>query len=693
MTSLSLGCASSRAPREQTPASLRAQYWAIYGGLQVGGRPAEAAGYGYGRALFQQAMPRRDGARVAWFFRAMGDRSARPPRVELAAGPCEGAPGVECRYVPLPFPSAQGSRAGLVEVRAREGAPAGYGPGDDWRVKLFAPGEAAPTEVALRRPPGPGEGAFSFVAYSCNRPYHRGEDGDRVRAANVNSLNLFRALVESERGRPAFSLGLGDQIYVDPDPEDERGLSPFAGKYSDRMRFAVKDSDALLEETYRAHFALPPFDRALRAVPSAMMWDDHEMRDGASPLDECDAAGRCAGPMAEYFARARLAFEAFEASRNPPANPARSDRDLDAEFSWGPSVDVFLLDLRSSRSAKHDSVMAAAQFERLRGLLGRAAAEKAGREHLVVIASATPLAEGLLRGDRPVKPGEKDGDALGDSWGSVHFDATRRRTFELLQAHFEANPSHRLLVLSGDIHESGLVWLGLEGPQGYRVFGHEIVSSGVANTRESGASNMRLGEIGAELGKLGKIAAWAGGVVKSAPAFAQIFVEPGPPLRVSFAMHVSGAPADAPALNPLAKPYHLAELADFAPDLERVLAGPAFSPRWAAYRREGREGEGRGAPAGAGLTRVPLPVGALPLPGQCPKINEAADWPADPCGALPFDLPTAGGDEKKGPGRADLHGLSVWGVVRRGGKAVKQAEFATDWLDVFAGERPTLVPR
>jgi hypothetical protein len=693
LASLSLGCASSKAPREQTPASLRAQYLAIYGGLRAGGRPAEAAGYGYGRALFQQAMPRRDGARVVWFFRAMGDRSAQAPRVELAAGPCEGAKGVACRYVPLAFPSASASRAGLVEVRAGEGAPPGYGPGDDWRLKLAAPGEAGATEIVLRRPPGAGEGAFNFVAYSCNRPYHRGEDGDRVRAANVNSLNLFRALVESERARPAFSIGLGDQLYVDPDPEDERGLSIFSGKFSDRMRFAVKDADALLEEAYRAHFAVPPFDRALRAVPSAMMWDDHEMRDGASPLDECDEAGRCAGPLAAYYARARAAFEAFEASRNPPPAPARSDRDLDAEFSWGPSVDVFLLDLRSSRSAKHDAVMAAAQFERLRGLLGRAAAEKAGREHLVVLASATPLAEGLLRGERPVKPGEKDEGALGDSWGSVHFDAARRRTFELLRAHFEANPSHRLLVLSGDIHESGLLWLGLRGPQGYRVFGHEIVSSGIANTRESGASNMRLGEIGAELGRLGEIAAWGGGVIKSAPAFAQVFVDPGPPLRVGFTMHVSGAPADTPALNPLAKPYHRAELANFAPDLEQALAGAPFWPRWAAYRREGGEGQGRGAPAGAGPLRVPLPVGPLPLPGQCAKINEAADWPDDPCGAVPFDLPTKGGDESKGSGHADLHGLSVWGVARRKGEAVRQAEFATDWLDVFAGERPTLLLR
>jgi PhoD-like phosphatase len=582
---------------------------------------------------------------------------------------------------------------GLIEVRVREGVLAGYGPGDDWKVKLFAPGESGATELALRRPPGPGEGAFSFVAYSCNRPYHRGADGDRVRAANVNSLNLFRALVESEQARPAFSVGLGDQLYVDPDPEVEGGVSLFSGKYSERARFAAGDSAALLEEAYRAHFAVPPFDRALRAVPSAMMWDDHEMHDGASPLDGCDASGaNCSGPLAGYYAQARAAFEAFQSSRNPPPARPRSDRDLDAAFSWGPAVDLFLLDLRSSRSPKHTTTIAAAQLERLQAWLARAAAEKAGREHLLVLGSATPLAEGLLAGEQPAKPGKKDEGALGDSWGSSHFDAARRRTFALLQAHFEANPAHRLLVLSGDIHESGLIWLGLEGPQGYRVFGHEIISSGIANTRESGSSNMRLGEIGAELGKLGKIAAWAGGVVKRTPAFAQIFIEPGSPLRVGFTMHVSGTPADTPKLTPWSKPYHLAGLANYAPALEPRLSAPPFSPRWPVYRREEHEDQARGAPAGVGLTRISLPVGLLPLPGQCPTINEAADWPVDPCGAPPFDLPTRGG-ERKNRGHADLHGLSVWGVARRKGEIVRQAEFASDWLDVFTGERPTVLSR
>ncbi len=689
-----LGCAGAPPPNH-TPASLRAQFARVYNGLAAEGRRVERGPYRYERALFQQGMPRADGARVAWFFRAAGDRSGGGPAVWLGALPCERAAGVACRYVPLGFPSAADSRVGLVEVRAGEGAPAGYRPGDDWRVRLVAPGGEA-VELELRRPPGP-DGAFNFVAYSCNRPYHRGHDGDRVRAANVNSLNQFRILTETEAGRPAFSLGLGDQLYLDPDPEAERGFSLFSGNDSDAPRFADRDVDALIEEAYRAHFALPPFDRALRAVPSAMMWDDHELRDGAGVRegDGCGVGAGCGGRFAHYYARARAAFEAFQASRNPPPGAGRADPDLDVAFSWGRWADIFLLDLRSSRSADRKTIAAPAQLARLGAWLERAAREHAGREHLLVIGSASPLIEGLLAGPAPPKPGQKDEPELGDSWGSVSFYEARREVFGRLQAHFLQNPAHRLLVLSGDVHESGLAWLGLRGPWGQRVFGHEIVSSGIANTRASGASNLRLGEVGAELGSAGGLVAWAGGVVKSAPAFAQVFVEPGPPLRVGFTLHVSGAPGGPPWWKFWSTPYDEAPLADYAPALAPRLARPPLVPRWGAFR-------GAGVGPGAGLVRVPLPVGALPGAGGCPSKHESADWPEDPCGRGPFEAARRGeGGDGKGPpggawrlggGRAGLHEHAIWGVARRRGEAVRQAEFATDWLEVFAGERLEVGP-
>jgi phosphodiesterase/alkaline phosphatase D-like protein len=379
--------------------------------------------------------------------------------------------------------------------------------------------------------------AFSFLSSSCIQPFAQDATETIVTEQTVRGLWLYRRRAQGIAApAPMFALGLGDQVYVD---SGRRAM--LEGMRRQRARYERGEADEFFETAYRAQFSVPPLQAAREALPSAMIWDDHEIRDGwGAQQDENTIAG---GELRwlEHLGAARRHFVAWQALRNPTRNQAETafqaralpgsdltaSADLDFETDWGASASFFVMDQRSARSAALARVMSAQQLERLRSWLYR----PRSCPTLLALGSAMPITQ--LR--RPLELAEylvpARWDDLRDSWWSKPCRAQRDQILRMLQDFFRAHPEHRLLILSGDVHFCEVLELSDEGG---RIFGHEIVSSGLVHDKHHRfgrgsprrAKNLAFGLHSAGLGAL------------FGPCFAELFVTPagsGPPhLELTF---------------------------------------------------------------------------------------------------------------------------------------------------------------
>lgn len=146
--------------------------------------------------------------------------------------------------------------------------------------------------------------------------------------------------------RPDFFLHSGDSIYADcaiaatqamPNGETWRNLVT-----EEKSRVAQTIDD------YRGNYKYNLLDASLRAfnaeVPIFAQWDDHEVENDWGPA-EATRGGR-AGLLLRA-ARGCRAFHEFMPTRQSLAEPGRIYR----RISYGPLLDVFMLDMRSYRGA------------------------------------------------------------------------------------------------------------------------------------------------------------------------------------------------------------------------------------------------------------------------------------------------------------------------------------------------------
>jgi hypothetical protein len=328
---------------------------------------------------------------------------------------------------------------------------------------------------------------FSFLVFSCVEPFATETQKTPIRY--VNSFNLFQMRasgVWSPKGlptQPAFALGLGDQIYVDAGPKPTEPIALFHEDRSDALAFHLNETDANLELFYRYHLAIPPLDKAFQSLPTMMMWDDHEIRDGwGSQGDEKT------GHWPRYFERAKAAFHAYEAQRNPGYSPGMNAADF--EFRHGKQVKALVLDTRSCRSITPsderkgtEPIESNALCEESRTRLEKwLEVDPASPPTLYILGLGTVFSMNeTWRARIDQRVFAEHVDDLADGWGSTAMKKERRQLVEALEKHFTQRPEDRLLVLSGDIHESGVVFLTLKDSAGKeRIFGHEVISSGLA---------------------------------------------------------------------------------------------------------------------------------------------------------------------------------------------------------------------
>lgn len=166
-----------------------------------------------------------------------------------------------------------------------------------------------------------------------------------------------------------FFIHSGDTIYADGPMKPEQEHAGGVWKNAVLIPEVEKVAETLAE--FRGRYKYNQMDRHVQdfcaATPFYFQWDDHEVTNNWSPGKDLTADDRYAEKsIALLTARAGRAFHEMTPIGYQPAEPGRIYR----KISYGPLLDIFMLDLRSYRAANNDGLQDAAGAETT--LLGQA---------------------------------------------------------------------------------------------------------------------------------------------------------------------------------------------------------------------------------------------------------------------------------------------------------------------------------
>ena len=474
--------------------------------------------------LVHPGVPEPDALRLWYLLSATSPESGDVPKVQAIE-----RLGDDQRWQPVRDSSVNlnyrhtGHRTGVLRVT-------GLVPDATYRVILGGAAMRQPREVIARTAPRHAAPAqeFSFLVSSCFLPW--AVEGDRLTIGEETRSILNSLQIRSEAPlahRPAFHLRLGDQLYTDGGV-GSLGNVPLAAYVRGAWRNdKVQSSQARVPDMfnllYRYNFGLPPIDRSMAAVPSAMVIDDHEVRDGwgSRPFQEKQ--------WLDFYGHGVGAFEAFQASRNPGFRAsteafALRKRGFDFAFDWGQSAHFFVLDTRSREDCPTPHplngfpALCGQQWSRFQNwLTEKSAAGPATPPKLWVLALAVPLTPSKGPAASSASSFALTENPIADDAADRLGNEERARVFQLLGELLTRRPHDRLLILSGDVHYSGILTLSLDG----KVRGHEVISSGLAQ-QEFGRKSAFVGSV-IDRRQTGPFTPQTHGV-DAIPSFAEIFV-------------------------------------------------------------------------------------------------------------------------------------------------------------------------
>ena len=257
-------------------------------------------------------------------------RATRPSRAVVEWSPSPSLAGA--RRVALPD-ALDGSD--LTTRAVLRGLPAGQR--ISYRVR-FDPldGGAAPEPIpgSFRTPPA-SRGDVSFVWGGDVAGQGWGIDPAR------GGFAIFDAM---RAAGPDLFIHSGDSIYADNPIPAEKRLDD--GTLWRNVTTAAKSKVAETLDEFRGNHRYNLLDGPLRAfraeVPWVMQWDDHEVLNNWYPGERHDDARYAVKDVSLLAARARRAFLEYA--------PIMGDR-IHRAIHYGPSLDLFVLDLRGYRSA------------------------------------------------------------------------------------------------------------------------------------------------------------------------------------------------------------------------------------------------------------------------------------------------------------------------------------------------------
>ena len=227
---------------------------------------------------------------------------------------------------------------------------------------------------------------------------------------DLGGMKIFRAMRAT---RPDFFLCSGDTVYADGPLTDTVALPD--GRVWRNLMTPEKSKVAETLAEFRGQFAYNLLDEHLRAfvaeVPQINQWDDHEVTNNWYPGEILTDPRYTETRVDVLAARARRAFHEWL--------PTASDGRLYRRLSYGPLLDVFVLDLRAYKDSNDGNAYA----DPRRGLLGREQRAWLTRELArsratwKVIAADLPLGlivpdggsaqEGIAQGDHGVPAGRE----------------------------------------------------------------------------------------------------------------------------------------------------------------------------------------------------------------------------------------------------------------------------------------------
>ncbi|SHH71523.1 alkaline phosphatase D family protein [Bradyrhizobium erythrophlei] len=164
--------------------------------------------------------------------------------------------------------------------------------------------------------------------------------------ASRGGMRTYRTMLEN---RPDFFIHSGDHIYADCPVPSELKLPD--GEVWRNIVTEEKSAVAHSLAQFRGNYKYNLLDENLRAfnaeVPMFAQWDDHEVTNDWSPIGSADETGYSEDGTSRLVARAARAFHEFMPMRESREEAGRVYR----RVSYGPLLDVFLIDMRSYRDS------------------------------------------------------------------------------------------------------------------------------------------------------------------------------------------------------------------------------------------------------------------------------------------------------------------------------------------------------
>lgn len=344
-------------------------------------------------------------------------------------GPRAGDPGADSVARLPPIALGEGTACGRVPLLGGAGELHAV----DVRTRAEGRRPQAPLgELVVRAAPAPSsDGRIAFAFGSCWRV-----------DAIADSGAAWRTLLALARARHVeHLLLLGDQMYADETPL----LTSLSGRTATR-RIERLGIDAPLaqrasgfRESYQRAWEPDAVQRVLQALPSASIWDDHEIVNGFGSLPWHREPKGLA-----IFEAAALANDEFQDSRNPgrlePSSRAHA-------FRRGPAA-FLTLDLRTHRDHARGILLGDAQERAVDAWLR--SDEALSARVLFVACSVPPL---HLSRTLAFVRGRSD---INDQWSSGGNERARARLLRRLHE-YEEGSRRRVVVLGGDAHLASVI--------------------------------------------------------------------------------------------------------------------------------------------------------------------------------------------------------------------------------------------
>lgn len=298
---------------------------------------------------------------------------------------------------------------------------------------------------------------------------------------------LMWKLMKASHEKDPFSLLImgGDQVYADEIWTSVSELAKWTElklekrrdrKPTHKMKHQLR---VFYEQLYQGRWNSSEMSEMLACIPSAMMWDDHDIFDGWGSHPE--SINHCPVHLG-IFEEARRCFELFQVRSIRNKSLLCKDR---SHYTFGFRFrDMYILGLDNRSRRTRNQIMDNKQWSELTLHL-----EKIDTVDNLLILTAIPVvyrdfsaAEILLDA---TSWEEELTDDLKDHWRSRQHEGERARLImNLLDSVRRRGATSRTVVLSGDVHVgcAGIIndW---RAPEKYRV--HQLVSSGIVHPAPS----------------------------------------------------------------------------------------------------------------------------------------------------------------------------------------------------------------